>query len=107
MEGFLSRKVRRYKLLILSNLQQLDTKQLVIQDPFVIEVIEYWTIINYCEENLEFESAYIWHNSLIAIEKKPFFYQSWFNAGVQKVVDLLNKDDSFFSFDELKKKCQD
>ena len=82
----------RGKLLTLSNLQQLDTKQLVIQDRFVKEVIEYWTIINYCEENLEFESAYIWHNSLITIEKKPFFYQSWFIADVQRVVDLLNKD---------------
>ena len=38
------------KLLILSNLQQRDAKKLVIQDPFVKEVIEYWTIINYCEE---------------------------------------------------------
>ena len=92
------------KLLILSNLQQRDAKQLVMQDPFVKEVIEYWTTINYCEKNLEFESAFIWHNSLITIEKKPFFYQSWFNAGIQKVVDLLNKDGSFFSFDEFLKK---
>ena len=42
--------------------------------------------------------------ALITIEKKPFFYQSWFNAGVQKVVDLLNKDGSFLSFDEFLKK---
>ena len=61
------------KLLILSNLQQRDAKQLVIQDPFVKEVIEYWITINYCEKNLDFESAFIWHNSLITIEKKPFF----------------------------------
>ena len=92
------------KLLILSNLQQRDAKQLVIQDPFVKEVIEYWTTINYCEKNLEFESAFIWYNSLITIEKKPFFYQSWFNAGIQKVVDLLKKDGSFFSLDEFLKK---
>ena len=91
------------KLLILSNLQQRRAKQLVKQDPFVKEAIEYWTIINYCEKNLEFESAYIWHNSLVAIEKKPFFYQSWFNAGVQKVVALLNKDGSFPAFDEFLK----
>ena len=41
---------------------------------------------------------------LITIEKKPFFYQSWFNVGVQKVVELLNKDGSFLSFDEFLKK---
>ena len=33
------------KLLILSNLQQRDAKQLVIQDLFAKEVIEYWNII--------------------------------------------------------------
>ena len=101
MEGF---HLERYggKLLILSNLQQRNAKQLVIQDPFVKGVIEYWTIISYCEENLDSESAYIWYNSLIyTIEKKPFFYKSWFNAGVHKVADLLNKDGSFFSFDEF------
>ena len=106
-EVFFDYYLERYggKLLILSNLQQRDAKQLVIQDPFVKEVIEYWTTIHYCEKNLEFESAFIWHNSLITIEKKPFFFhQSWFNAGIQKVVDLLNKDGSFFSFDEFLKK---
>ena len=50
-----------------SNLQQRDAKQFVIQDPFVKEVIEYWTIINYREKNLEFELVYIRHNSLITI----------------------------------------
>ena len=36
------------------------------------------------------------------IEKKPFFYKSWFNAGVrQEVADPLNKEGSFFSFDEF------
>ena len=103
---FFDYHLERYggKLLILGNLKQRDAKQLVIQDPFVKEVIECWSTINYREKNLKFESAFIWHNSLITIEKKPIFYQSWSNAGVQKVVDLLNKDGSFFSFDEFLKK---
>ena len=37
------------KLLNLSNLQQRNAKQVVIQDPLVKEVIEYLTIINYCD----------------------------------------------------------
>ena len=78
-------------------------RKLVIQDPFVKEVIEFWTTINYREKNVKFELAFIWYNSLITIAKKPFFYQSWFNASVQKVVDLLNKDGSFLSFDVSEK----
>ena len=38
--------------------------------------------------------------------EKSLLYQSWSNAGVQKVVDLLNKDGSFFSFDEFLKKLK-
>ena len=97
---FFDYHLERYggKLLILSN-----AKQLVIQDPFVKQVIDCWTTINYREKNLKSESAFIWHNSLITIEKKPFFYQSWFNTGVQKVVDLLNKVGSFFSVDKFLK----
>ena len=65
-------------------------------------MLDHYTI-NYREKSLKFELAFIWHNSLITIEKKPFFYQPWFNADVQKGVDLLNKDGSFFSFDEFLK----
>ena len=80
---FFAYYLERYggKLLHLSNLQQRNAKQVFIQDPFVKEVIEYLTILNYCEKNLECEATYIWHNSLITLEKKPFFCLSWFNAG--------------------------
>ena len=40
----------------------------------------------------------IWYNSLIRIENRTFFYQSWFKAGVKEVKDLLNQDQTFLSF---------
>ena len=32
----------------------------------------------------------IWLNSLIRIDNKPFFYKSWFHAGVKDVKDFLS-----------------
>ena len=92
------------KLLFLSNLKQQDTLQLIIKDPFLKEIVEHWANLNNREKNLECESARIWHNSLIRIENKPFFYKSWFNAGVEKVRDLLDKDCHFISFHDFVKK---
>ena len=53
---------------------------------------EYWTTLNYKDNNLDFTSAKIWHNSLIRIENKPIFYKSWFTAGVKDVKDILDTD---------------
>ena len=90
--------------MFLSNLKQQDTLQLIIKDPFLKEIVEHWVNLIYREKNLEFESARIWHNSLIMIENKPFFYKSWFNVGVEKVKDLLDKDCHFISFHDFVKK---
>ena len=54
--------------------------------------MEYWTTLNYKDNNLDFTSAQIWHNSLIRIENKPIFYKSWFTAGVKDVKDILATD---------------
>ena len=40
---------------------------------------------------------FLWHNSLIRIENRPFFYKAWFKAGVKEVKDLLDKDQTFLS----------
>ena len=76
-----------------SNLQERDAKQLVIQDPFVKEVIEYWTITNYREKNLEFELAYIRHNALITIfDSSMQVYRRSSTSSIRI---------AFFSFDEF------
>ena len=63
-----------------------------LRDPFLPEIIEYWTTLNYKDNNQDFTSAQIWHNSLVRIENKPIFYKSWFNAGVKDVKDILDTD---------------
>ena len=106
MESFFDYYLEGYggELLFLYTVKQKDASRLKIKDPFLKEIVEYWSNLNYNEENPIFESTCIWHNSLITIEKKPFFYKSWFKAGVENVKDLLDEASKFISFDVFVRK---
>ena len=84
--------------MFLSNLKPQDVSQLNLKDPFLTEILEHWTTLNYTQKNLDFNSMGIWHNYLIRIENRPFFYTSWLKAGVKEVRDLLNQDQTFLSY---------
>ena len=62
------------------------------------EIIEHWTDLSYKEKHLDFNVMGIWHNSLIRIENRPFFYTSWLKKGVKEDRDLLNQDQTFLSY---------
>ena len=80
------------KLVFWRNLSPKDVFLLKLRDPFLVEIMEYWTTLSYKNNNLDFTSAQIWHNSLIRIENKPIFYKSWFIAGVKDVKEILDTD---------------
>ena len=75
-KAFFDYYLKRYggKVLFLCNLKQKDASQPKIKDPFLKEIVEYWSNLNY-SENPVFKSTCIWHNSLITIEKKPSLLQ--------------------------------
>ena len=97
---FLDFHLQRYggKEVFLSNLKPQDVPQLNLRDPFLREILEHLTALNYTEKNLDFNSMGIWHDSLIRIENRPFFNTSWLKAGVKEVRDLLNQDQTFLSY---------
>ena len=82
-----NRSLHGGKLVFSANLKRQDTPLLNISDPFLAETVEYWSTLNYSEDNLNFPSSQIWLNSLIRIDNKPFYYMSWFHAGVKDVKD--------------------
>ena len=81
-----------------SNLKRQDVALLNLTDPFLTEFVEYWSTLNYRDENLVFFSTQIWHNSLIRIENRLFFYKSWFNVGVKEIRDLFDAEQNFISY---------
>lgn len=64
------------------NLKPQDVSKLNLKDPFFREIIELWPIFNYRKKNLDFNSMVLCDNSLIRIEKRPFFYKSWLKARI-------------------------
>ena len=81
-----------------TNLKRQAVPLLNLTDPFLTEIIECWSTLNYMDENLDFFSTQIWHNSLIRIKNRPFFYKSGFNAGVKESRDLLDAEQNFISY---------
>ena len=79
------------KVVFLGNLKPQDVPQLNLRDPFLRGILEHWTTLNYREKDLDFNSMGIWHNSLIRIENRPFFYTSWHKAGVKRLEIYLIK----------------
>ena len=57
-------------------LKHQDTPLLNISDPFLSKTVEYWSTLNYREDNLNFPFSQIWLNSIAIIDDKPFFYKS-------------------------------
>ena len=92
------------KLVFSGNLTLEDVHLLNLSDPLLVEIIEYWSTLNYRDEDSNFNSTHIWHNSLIRIDDRPLFYKSWFQEGVKDVRDLLNADQNFMSFTSFKAK---
>ena len=88
----------RGKLLFQSNLKQQDSTLLNLKDPFLKEIIQYWTKFNYKDDNLDFASTYIWYNSHIRIENHPFFYRSWLSMGIKEIRDLSDNDQTFLNY---------
>ena len=89
------------KLLFQGNLKKQDIPLLDIREPFLREITEQWTNRNFTEKNPDFNSSCIRHNSLIRIESRPFFYRTWFNAGVKVVWSLLDKEGNFLSYNNF------
>lgn len=91
---FLNHQLAQFggNLVFWGNLSPKDVLLLNLRDPFLAEIMEYWTTLSCKDNSLDFTSAEIWHNSLIRIESNPIYYKTWFTAGVKDVKDILDTD---------------
>ena len=64
---------------------------------FTTEILHLWSEISH-ERNVNslvhLFSLPLWHNSLIRIDNKPVFYQSWYSKGIINVADLFKDQNS-------------
>ena len=78
------------------NLNVRDTVSLITtSDAFLKELLEIWAEVNFEPEiasKHHFLDQQLWHNSLIKIANKKFFFQNnnyWFTKGITRVKHLL------------------
>ena len=91
--------------LFLGNLKPEDVATLTIEDPFTKELVEAWCRLNFICNPISFSSMSLWYNSYIRINGNPFFYKSWFVAGVTTVSNLFDETSSrFLTFEAFKEK---
>ena len=44
----------------------------------------------------------IWYNDKITINREPLFWKSWFDKGLRNIKDLINRDGTFITNENLK-----
>ena len=104
---FFGLELRKYggKSVFIGNLNKNDTrKTITVQDPFVQELLEIWSEVNFCKHiktKQQFLEQPIWHNLLIRIEDKPTFNKQLSLHGITKIAHLMKDSHNFLSFDEF------
>ena len=74
---------------------------------FLLTLLKYWQEYNHGKfsENSDIQNIIIWNNSHILIGGKPIFYKPLFQAQIISIKHLLNENNTFLLFDELKQKA--
>ena len=82
------------------NLKQKHASQLKIKDPFLKEIVEYWSNLNYMRRT-QILSQHVFGITHSLQSRRNLFFtnHAWFKAGVENVKDLLDEASRFISFD--------
>ena len=87
------------------NLHQSDTKEIHVKfvGSFVKDIIDAWCEYNYYtpKDKVHILNQLIWLNSFIKIDKKVVLYNSWLQAGVIYIKDLIDANGSFLEYGEF------
>ena len=87
---------------------QYDVRHLSLENlpPFYLTLLKYWQEYNLDKfsDNSDIQNKIIWNNSRILIGGKPIFYKPLFQAQIISIKHLLNENNTFLTFDELKQK---
>ena len=78
-------------------------------DAFLKELLGIWAEVNFEPEiasKEHFLDQQLWHNSLIKIANKPFFFQNWFTKEITRVKHLLGPDNNFLLLNNFRCKYE-
>ena len=71
---------------------------------FYKKVLDYWCefkISTGSDSKSNPKNEIVWNNRKILAGKKPVFYQTWYDAGITKISDILNQNQDFSKWHEF------
>ena len=107
---FLEKDVERKggRLVFSGFLKKEDIVHLDFENPFYKEVLEAWFELSHqaakTNEVIDTSSHQIWLNSEIRIDKKPVFYSTWADKGVNNIKHIMDENNKFLSFQKFTEK---
>ena len=86
------------------NLHRKHVNTLFPENNLWTQMLKAWCEINYVspEGRNQCLEEIIWLNSELLIDKKPFFFEEWFRAGIVKISDIVQEDGRYTEFVTLK-----
>ena len=71
---------------------------------FTKKVLDYWCefkISTGIDSKTNPKNEIVWNNRKILVGKKPVFYQTWCDAGITKISDIINQNQKFLKCHEF------
>lgn len=70
---------------------------------FYVEIIRAWTLVDKRQLGSKppVEKNILWHNQYIVFNKRPLFYEEWFQSGIVRLEDILTINGKFKSLEEI------
>ena len=97
--------LNRGEAVLLGNLDKQDTKShFHTSDKFVDDILLIWAEVNFNNSisSLEqYKTQRLWNNSLIRIDRKPFFFREWLAKGILTVESLIKDGTCFLSYTDF------
>ena len=71
---------------------------------FYVDTLGIWKKIRHINDNTEgVKAQLLWYNDNITIDKKPYFWKTWYSKGILRIADILDINGSFLSHEELQR----
>jgi hypothetical protein len=89
-------------ILFKSNLNAIDARKMV-KNRFLRDVLSAWCEINFSNNCVNVHDEILWNNSCIKHENRTLFYKKWYENGLSKISQFLDRNNKrFYSFFEIK-----
>ena len=85
------------------NLKPDELKLIIDKNNFWVDVWKAWCTLSFVNPSSaeQVKHQFIWNNTKIHIQKRPFIWTHWYNLGIETVEDLIDENGSLLTYEQL------